>query len=71
MLKPGSDIHPRESLDDEWDATRHLGPLRSAVRKAKDLLECLSDPEAPSKEFELAWNGIMPDRLRESNEERS
>jgi hypothetical protein len=60
-------------LGDEWEATRHLTPLRSAVGKTKDLLEYLSDPEAPapSKEFELAWNGIMPHRLQEIHEDRS
>jgi hypothetical protein len=34
------------------------------VTKTRDLLERLSDPEAPSDEFLLAWNGIMPSRLR-------
>jgi hypothetical protein len=33
--------------------------------RTRDLFERLSDPEAPSKEFELAWNGIMPHRLQE------
>jgi hypothetical protein len=49
----------------EWDEERHLEPLRSVATKTKDLLERLSDLGAPSGEFELAWNGIMPSRLRE------
>ena len=32
----------------------------------RDLFECLEDPEALADDFELAWNGIMPSRLRES-----
>jgi hypothetical protein len=51
-------------LDDE----RHLEPLRSAVTRTRDLLERLEDPEAPSDEFALAWNGIMPSRLREGRQ---
>ena len=56
-------------MEDEWDATKYLEPLRSAVMKTRNLLGRLSDPEAPSKEFELAWNGIMPHRLQESEED--
>jgi hypothetical protein len=52
-------------LEGEWDGERHLDPVRIAVTQAKDLLERLEDPEAPANEFEIAWNGIMPSRLRE------
>jgi len=52
-------------LKGNWDDEQHIGPLRNVVTKTRDLLERLSDPEAPSNEFELAWNGIMPSRLRE------
>jgi len=61
----GSDVHPGVNLQSNWDDERHLGPLRSSVTKTRDLLERLEDPEAPSNEFELAWNGIMPSRLRD------
>jgi hypothetical protein len=33
-----------------------------AVTQARDLLERLEDPETPTNEFEIAWNGIMPSR---------
>jgi hypothetical protein len=69
-IEPGSNVHPRVNLEGDWDDERHLEPLRSAVIKVKDLLERLEDPEAPSDEFELAWNGIMPSRLREERNER-
>jgi hypothetical protein len=52
-------------MEADWDDVRHLVSLRSAVTKTRDLFERLSDQEAPSDEFELAWNGIMPSRLRE------
>lgn len=58
-------MYPGVNLEGEWDNKRHLEPLRSAVTQTKDLLERLQDPEFPSKEFALAWNGIMPNRLRE------
>jgi len=65
-MEPGSNIHPRNDSEGcEWDDERHLEPVRSVVTKTRDLLERLSDPEAPSGEFELAWNGIMPSKLRE------
>jgi hypothetical protein len=64
-LEPGSNVHPDVSLEGDWDDEQHLEPLRSAVTKTRDLLERLEDPEAPSGEFELAWNGIMPSRLQE------
>ena len=52
-------------MEGDWDDERHLQALRSVVTKTRDLLERLSDLEAPSDEFLLAWNGIMPSRLRE------
>jgi hypothetical protein len=64
-IEPGSNIHPKVNLEGDWDDERHLEPLRSAVIKARDLLELIEDPETPSDEFELAWNGIMHSRLRE------
>jgi hypothetical protein len=64
-IKPGSNVHPRVDLEGEWDGERHLEPVRSAVTQTRDLLERLEDPEAPTNEFEMAWNGIMPGRLRE------
>jgi hypothetical protein len=64
-MEPGSNVHPTNKLKGNWDDERHLGPLRNVVTKTWDLFERLSDPEAPSNEFELAWNGIMPSRLRE------
>jgi hypothetical protein len=66
LVDPGSDLHPRVDLEGDWDYERHLESLRSAVTNTRDLLERLEDPEAPSGDFELAWNGIMPSRLRES-----
>jgi hypothetical protein len=64
-IAPGSSVHPGVDLEGEWDDQRYLEPLRSAIAQAKDLLERLEDPEAPANEFEIAWNGIMPSRLRE------
>jgi hypothetical protein len=64
-FEPGSNVHPKMDLRGDWDVERYLEPLRSAVTKTRDLLERLEDPEAPSDEFELAWNGIMPKRLQE------
>ncbi len=64
-IKPGSNVHPGVHLEGEWDGERHLEPVRSTVTQARDLLERLEDPEAPTNEFEMAWNGIMPSRLRE------
>ena len=64
-MDPGSKAHPNVKLEGEWDDERHLEPLKSAVTKTRDLLERLEDPKAPSDEFELAWNGIMPNRLSE------
>jgi hypothetical protein len=56
-------------LEGDWNDERQLEPLRSAATKTRELLERLEDPEAPSDEFELAWNGIMPSRLREMKRE--
>jgi hypothetical protein len=64
-METGSYEHPRNNMEGEWDDERHLEPVRSVVTKTRDLFERLSDPEAPSGEFELAWNGIMPSKLRE------
>jgi hypothetical protein len=66
-LEPRSHLHPRDNLGDdcEWDVMQHLEPLRNVVMKTMDLFKRLSDPEAPSDEFELAWNGIMPHSLQE------
>jgi hypothetical protein len=64
-IEPGSNAHPEVNIKYDWDDERHLEPIRSAVTKTRDLLGRLEDPEAPSDEFELAWNGIMPSRLRE------
>jgi hypothetical protein len=63
-IEPGSNVHPKPNPGSDWDDERHLEPLRSAVVKTRDLLERLEDPEAPSGEFELAWNGIMPNKLQ-------
>lgn len=62
-------MHPRNKLEGNWDDEQHTGSLRNVVMKTRDLLERLSDPEAPSDEFELAWNGIMPSRLREKKKD--
>ena len=59
-------MHPRADLEDDWNHDRHLESLRSVVTNTRDLFERLEDPEAPSEDFELAWNGIMPSRLREN-----
>jgi hypothetical protein len=59
-------LHPRVDLEGDWNYEQHLEPLRSVVTDTRDLFERLEDPEAPSRDFELAWNGIMPRRLRES-----
>jgi len=50
-------------LEGDWDEGRHLKPLRNTVTKTNDLIERLEDPEAPSNDLELAWNGIMPSRM--------
>lgn len=65
-MQPGSNVHPGKELDGDWDDERHLKPLRNVVTKARDLFQHFSDSDAPSlnNEFELAWNGIMPNRLR-------
>lgn len=63
-IEPGSNLHPGVGLEGEWDGTRHLEPVRIAVTQARDLLERLDDPEALTDEFKIAWNGIMPSRLR-------
>jgi hypothetical protein len=63
----GSNVHPRNDLEGDWDGERHLEPLRSVVTKTRDLLKPFLD--RPSGEFELAWNGIMPSRLRERRED--
>jgi hypothetical protein len=63
-LEPGSSFHPQADIQHVWDAARDLAPLRSAVTKARDLSELLSDPQFPTVEFECAWNGIMPCKLR-------
>jgi len=64
VLEPGSTLHIRVDLRDEWDAVRDLEPLRDVVEKARNLVERLSDPRFPAVEFECAWNGIMPSRVR-------
>jgi hypothetical protein len=64
-MEPGSNVHPDVNIEGDWDVERHLEPLRCAVTTTRDLLERLEDTEAPFNEFELAWNGIMPSRLRE------
>jgi hypothetical protein len=69
-IEPGSNVHPGVDLDGGWDGKRHLEPIRIAVAEARDLLERLEDPEAPTNEFEIAWNGIMPSRLRERKRQR-
>ena len=63
-LDPGSSFHPQADIQHMWDAERDLGSLRSAVTKARDLSELLSDPMFPNVEFECAWNGIMPYKLQ-------
>lgn len=64
-IEPGSNVHPGVDLEGDWDGERHLEPVRMAVTQARDLLERLEDPETPTNEFEIAWNGIMPSRLRQ------
>lgn len=64
-IEPGSNVHPGVNIEGEWDGGRHLEPIRLAVTQARNLLERLEDPEAPTNEFEIAWNSIMPSRLRE------
>ena len=66
IVDPGSNLHPRVDLEGNWNCERHLESLRSVVTNTRDLFERLEDPEAPFDDFELAWNGIMPSRLRES-----
>ncbi len=56
-------------LEGDWDEGRHLKPLRNTVTKTNDLIERLEDPEAPSNDLELAWNGIMPSRMQERKRE--
>ena len=63
-LEPGSSVHPGMNVEGDWDDKRHVEPLRSAVTQTRDLLERLEDPEFPCNEFEFAWNGIMPGKLR-------
>ncbi|KAI9455094.1 hypothetical protein BJY52DRAFT_1224813 [Lactarius psammicola] len=65
-LEPRSHFHPQVDIRREWDAGRDLGPLRSAVTKVRGLFKRLSDPRFPTvySEFECAWNGIMPSKLR-------
>jgi hypothetical protein len=64
-LEPGSSFHRQADIQHAWDAAQDLAPLRSAVTKARDLSELLSDPQFPTVEFECAWNGIMPRKLRQ------
>jgi len=64
LLEPGSGFHPRVDSQHVWVAARDLGPLRSAVTKARELSERRSDPRFPTVEFECAWNGIMPRKLQ-------
>jgi hypothetical protein len=64
-IEPGSNVHPGVDVEGEWDGERHLEPVRIAVTQARDLLERLEDPQAPTNEFEIAWNGTMRSRLRE------
>lgn len=64
-IEPGSNVHPGVDLEGDWDGELHLEPVRMAVTQARDLLERLEDPDAPTNEFEIAWNGIMPSRLRQ------
>lgn len=54
-------------LEGELNYERYLESLRSVVANTRDLFERLEDPEAPSDDFELAWNGIMPSRLRDND----
>ena len=70
-IEPGSNVHPGVDLEGWWDGELHLEPVRIAVTEARDLLERLEDPEAPTNDFEIAWNGIMPSRLRERKRQRS
>jgi hypothetical protein len=69
LVDPGSNLHPRADLEGDWNCERHLESLRSVVTNTRDLFERLEDPEAPSDDFELAWIGIMPSRLRESKKQ--
>lgn len=69
-IEPGSNLHPGVDLEGQWDGEQHLEPVRSAVTETRDLLERLEDPEAPINEFEIAWNGIMPSRLRPRERKR-
>jgi len=69
-MEPGSSVHPGKDIEDDRDANQHLEPLRNAVTKTRDLFERLSDPGAPSNEFELAWDGIMPSRMQEREKDR-
>lgn len=69
-MKSGSNVHLGKDVECDRDVERHLEPLRNAVTKTRDLFERLSDPEAPSNEFQLAWNGIMPNRMQEREKGR-
>ena len=63
-------MHPGKDMEGDRDLEQYLEPLRNAVTKTRDLFERLSDPEAPSNEFQLAWNGIMPSRMQEREKDR-
>jgi len=69
-MKPGSNVHLGKDAESDRVVERHLEPLRNAVMKTRDLFERLADPEAPSHEFQLAWNGIMPSRMQEREKDR-
>ncbi|KAH8981157.1 hypothetical protein EDB86DRAFT_2835005 [Lactarius hatsudake] len=68
-LEPGSTLHPRVGLPAEWDATRDLEPLRSAVLKVKNLFERLSDSRFPTVEFECAQARIPLLIIEQSNKQ--
>ena len=79
-LEPESTLHLQAGRQDAsgWDTVRDLKPLRDAVTTASDLIDRISDsadrlsdladrlsePRFPAVEFECAWNGIMPSKLR-------
>ena len=69
-MEPGSSVHPGKDVEGDRNIKRHLEPLRNAVTKTRDLFERLSDPEAPSNGFQLAWNGILPSRMQEREKDR-
>ncbi|KAI0258662.1 hypothetical protein BC834DRAFT_910336, partial [Gloeopeniophorella convolvens] len=60
QLKPGSPT----SIHSAGEDARWLEDLRSAVVRARHLIENLSDPDAPMDDFKLAFDGIMPEELR-------